>query len=87
MAHELYINDPHDWRVLQKLPTVPNCCFNDMFSLWYAQWECKVTRNILPTIFANHGTADTTQKWPYRDIVIHHARYRYDDLTEKGRIK
>ena len=95
LAHDLYVNDPYGWRALQKLPSVPPRCFNDMSMLWYAQWEYKVTRYILPRVFAAGKSAELPRfqstefkgnKLTYPNIVVHHNRYEYEDLTEKGAI-
>jgi len=83
LAYDIYMKDPYGWRELLKRSPINKEYWSDMYTLWYAQWTSHVRRTILPQAFSHHGSSDK-----YKDdaeIIVHHSRQDYENLTLKGR--
>jgi len=91
LAYEMYMTDPLKWKPLLRQPPVSKKYWSDMYTLWHAQWEAKVTRFVLPREFLLVGNnlaplyPNSTQRF-YADTIIHHGRNTYEDLTEMGSV-
>ena len=82
LAYDVYMKDPYGWRELLKRPPIKKGFWSDMYALWYAQWATHVRRTILPQAFSHHGNAEKYKDGA--DIIVHHARADYENLTVKG---
>lgn len=85
LAYDIYMNDPYNWKKFLKLPPINKTFWSDMYTLWYAQWETHITRTTLPQAFSLHGRKDQFKDGA--DIIVHHYREDYENLTLKGQTR